>query len=520
MSHDEARVGAAARPKRERRVAGVGQRAEQAAHLQDLGDALQGTVRALRQGDPLAEGFARRLQKAWLQLDERRIDWLPTELKAGSRVVLTASGETGRFVVPAYQAGLRALSLRDEATVEQLGSFCRGLAMLEAGSLHPSAFGRLLWRGELLAFDAVVVESEAELGEALVREIEPAALWAERSARVVDVWSRFAQRAEGVPDAELEARFGMPLVALRARVERGELELADEDVRGLMHECDDAAGGAAAEGSRVLNHPSARPTGTAEPRGAPLGLACAMIGGAFARRLLAAGDVPVEAWPVLDGLAREVRAALLSGLCRSGESTQTGAALLLGLCRRYGAAELFEALDAPQLGPVMAAAVARAALETSVAPATLLHVIERMDAESALSALAAAPALCPQAVGIVANVLLQESYAVRHLPALVRAGAEGAACAGAALVTALARGAELSDLDETLVQLIAAGQGRAVVLPIWQRRALRVATRRSALLALQADTRLFSDAMHFADSGDEPKELRELLEELRWQEPR
>ena len=83
----------------------------------------------------------------------------------------------------------------------------------------------------------------------------------------------------------------------------------------------------------------------------------------------------------------------------------------------------------------------------------------------------------------------------------------------------LARGAELSDLDETLVQLIAAGQGRAVVLPIWQRRALRVATRRSALLALQADTRLFSDAMHFADSGDEPKELRELLEELRWQEP-
>jgi hypothetical protein len=253
--------------------------------------------------------------------------------------------------------------------------------------------------------------------------------------------------------------------------------------------------------------------------GTPLGVATAMIGTGFARRLLVTGDVPAEAWPVLDALAGELRSAMLAGLCRHGEGSQRGAALLLAVCRRYGAAALLDVLDPLQLGPTMAAAVVGATLATGAEPQVLVRMIERMDPESALSAIGAGPALCPHAIGVVANLLLLEPSASRHLPALVRSGAEGAACAGAGLAGALARGADLAELDETLVELVAKGQGRAVVLPIWQRRALRSAVRRSALLALQGDTRLFSDAMHFADSGQEPSELRQLLEELRWQEP-
>jgi hypothetical protein len=257
----------------------------------------------------------------------------------------------------------------------------------------------------------------------------------------------------------------------------------------------------------------------APPPGASLGPAAAMLGPAFARRLLAAGDVPTEAFPVLDSLARELRGAVFSGLCQHGEGAASGATVLLAMCRRYGANELLAVLDPLQIGPVMAGASVRAALATGSEPAVLLRAIERMDAESALSALAAGPTLCPKAIAIVAQLLVHESSAVRHLPAFLRAGSECTACGGAALLTALASGADPSELDEVMVTLVAMGQGRAVVLPVWQRRALAVPVRRAALLALQNDARLFSDAMHFADSGAEPKELRELLEELRWQAP-
>lgn len=554
MSHDEARLGAAVRPKRARRVAGLGAQGEEAALLQELGDALEAAVRALRRADPLAEGLVRRIQKVWLGLSQRRIDWLPTELRVGARVVLTAGGEAGRFLVPAYQAGLRAVTLRPEGSAEQLGSFCRGLAMLEAGTLHPSAFGRLCWRGELLGLDLVVVETAVELGESLVREIAQADLWADRSRRVVDVWSQLAQRAEAVPETDREARYGQPLAELRERTREGQLELTDDDVRALMQGADDAAGWAGAEVSLLLHHPSARSTVTADqlawvlatyvehapriddallsvlaslgldPRraaqpSASFGPAIAMLGPAFARRLLADSDVPSEAWPVLDSFARELRGAVFAGLCQHGEAVQTGEPVLTALCRRYGAAELLAVLDPLQIGPVMAAASVRAALATGGEPAALLRAIERMDPESALSALAAGAPLCPNAVGLVAQLLVHEPSTVRHLPSFVRAGAEPAACGGAALLAALASGAEPAELDEIMVTLMSMGQGRAVVLPVWKRRALRSAVRRSALLALQADPRLFSDAMHFADSGAEPKDLRELLEELRWQAP-
>jgi hypothetical protein len=255
------------------------------------------------------------------------------------------------------------------------------------------------------------------------------------------------------------------------------------------------------------------------PPGSALGGAVALLGPALARRLLAWREIPAEAWPVLDALARELRGAMIGGLCRDGEASPHGTALLDALCRRYGAAELLAVLDPLQVGPVMAAAAIRASLASGAEPATLIKVIERMDPPSALSALAAGPSLCAHAVGVVTELLLRESSTVRHLPAFLRAGVEAATCGGSALLTALARGAELSDLDECMVTLVEAGQGRATVLSVWKRRALRSGARRSALLALQNDARLFSDAMHFADSGEEPPDLRQLLEELRWQEP-
>jgi len=535
-------------------LAGAG---ESAQRLRDLGAALDSLVRSLRQSDALAEGFGRRAHQLWLTQPERRLELLPTELRGGGRVVLAASNERGRFILPAYNAGLRALTLRETSSPHDVMMLGEQLAVLQDEPRALQRFAQWLWCSTAFGLEAQLVESLPELGESLVRAMPESELWAERSSRAVEIWNEMAwSAAQSLPRDSVEQRFARPLADAERRAAAGELDLADSEVGTLGALVDDPACWTWMEVALLRHDPSLRAALSpshlswvlsaliehaprldqdllavlrelgcdlrrAEGAVATGELDYRVLGAALADRLLEVAVAEPVPEPVLDALGPALRGMVASAVCEHGEDYPSGPVLIAALARRWGVDELFKRVDLAVLGPVMAGALASCGLDARAEPASLMAWVARLPLPSALGALARVPALLAHARPLLERALSEQPVlAGVHLAPLARSGQVAAALVGASLLATGARDVPEDALGELLAALLEQGQGRSAVLPLFERTSHGVTARRCALLALQAEPRLLQAALGALDRGSEPSEIRQLLEELRWKTPR
>ena len=540
-----------------RKLVAFGGGNEQAQRVQELGGALDSLVRALRQGDSLAEGFARRAHQLWMESFDRRVELMPTELRAGGRVVLAASSEHGRFVLPAYNAGLRALTLRDASTPHDLLQLGDQLAALQADPRALRPFADWLWCGCALGLEAELAHGLHQLGESLVRAVPEAELWAERSSRAVEIWNEMAWKAgQRLQRDAIEQRFARPLASVEQRAAAGELDLDDASVQLLCGMVDDAGSWTAVEVALLRREPALRgalsashlswvlaaviehaPRLDASVLAVLTELGCDLkraesavavgeldyrvVGSAFARKLLELAEREPIPSTVLDAFGAALRSAVVSAACEHGEDYPAGPQLIAAMAERWGVDELFSRVDQAQLGPVMASGLAACALHAGAEPARVMAWVARLSLVTALGTLSRVHALLAHARPLLDRALgEQAALAGAHLPELVASSAHAAGLVGAALLASGARDIPEEALAGLLATLVEHGQGRAAVLPLFERGNHTVTVRRAALSSLQYDARLLPLALSSVDRAREPREIRELMEELRWKLPK
>ena len=540
-----------ARLKRQRKVVALGAAGEQARRMQELGDALDDLVRALRSGDALAEGLSRRVFELWAPARSHVLEWHPTELRAAGKLVLAAGAQSGRFILPAFTAGLRAVAMREQCTPGDVVDLAHALAALESCALSPQSFAGWLFRGAALGFDTALHDSVFELFEGTVAELDEAALWAERSAQAVDVWNDLAWKAAQAFDARaIEERFRAPLDRMQQRMQRGELGLGDEEIRALRELADDEAVWGRVEIKLLLQLPALRSTlssahltwrlaslieGAADLSrlpdlftrlggfrgGAQPALDAGILGEAFGRRLLGRGVAPAALLAIAEQAGPELVAGMLAHLNTRSDCGDAVHGMLSALLRHGGLRSVLARIDAARMQPAFACALMRAAADGRVPSAELASVFVRLPARSLLTVLTVEPGLLRLAEPALQALIKERPEHVEPLlPEFVRAGPQLARSTGAAIVRMHAAGFTTEGLGPILGALVEIGLGTELVLPLWESRKAQTGVRLAALGAIASNPALLADAMRRrgVDAVD-PPEIRIALEELRWRQP-
>jgi hypothetical protein len=553
VAHDDAKGPAPIKVRRQRKVAGVGVVGEQARRSQELGTTIDALVRALTHDDALAMGLGRRVHAQWLEEPGAVLEFQPTELRSEGRLVLAGDAQNGRFILPAYGAGLRLIAIRVQSVPADVVRLARWFCELQADADVQSEFADWLWRGGALGFDVVQTENTAELGECLLRIAgSEAELWTERSAQAVAVWNEMAWTAAQSCDADtLGTRYREPMQRFEQDVQRPELALTRADAQGIRAAADDAIAWALAEVDLLVQEPGLRGV---MPRahltwqllsliehGTPLSSRTlerfaelevgpardgdavdhALLGAAFARQVLAHGCDADRLRSLVDRAQPAFASGLLEVLLEPGEQLATACDALASLLRHWRAEVFFSRADPPRLSPEIGSVLLGVAFALGTPAAQLGAVLEHLPIASALRAAAAHPGLlrmCSAPIARRINDSPRDSGPL--LAGLARSSADAARLVGGVLLARQGNGFGPEALRAALTALAQAGQGSEFVVPLWEARGHATHVRLAALYALDADRPLLAQVVaRRVGNLLEPAEIREAIEELRWRQP-
>ena len=220
-------------------MAAFGAQGELALKLRALGDELDDVVTGLRNRDALAIGSARKLVASWRAVGEPLL-WYPTELRSAGKLVLAAELERACFVLPAYQAGLRALMPTEHMTGEDVLALGEQLLYLESGEIDGEAFFMWLWSGNPSGLTVLLGHPLSAMpGMVLEQPIPPDEIWQSHTAAAMEEWNQLAwNAAQALPASALEARFRAPALTLAARAAQSDLGLSPHEADALRDACD------------------------------------------------------------------------------------------------------------------------------------------------------------------------------------------------------------------------------------------------------------------------------------------
>jgi hypothetical protein len=538
------------RQRRPRKLAALGTAGELARKLQELGDALDDAVRAVRAQDALSEGLCRRVYELWRAERRYVLEWHPTEIRADGKLVLAASAKEGRFVLPAFAAGLRALGMRAECTMPDVLRLAQQLAALESGAQSPHGFASFLYRGGALGFDAAQDESVLELAETLIAPIDESAWWAERSRLGVELWNDLAWRAAQAFDAPtLADRWRAPIERMTARAVKGELSLNAAERRALCDAAEDETCWARAEINLLLAEPGLRASLSTEHVAHRLGaviehspeldarlpellvtltgagtsrptVAARILGAALGRRLFGLGVDSAALLNLAERIGPELVTGLIAYLDERNQCTDAVVRVLGALLQRSGFPALVALADVARMQPGLAVALMRAAFEARVPPPELATVLDRLPPASVLAVLAAIPMLLRVAEPVLNAHMAERLPEIEPLlPDFLRALPEAAGVTGAALLATQGDRFSAAGLQAILSAFVELGHGREVVMALWESRRASSGARIAAIAALEVNRALLAEALRRRGPNlMDPPEVRVALEELRWRQ--
>lgn len=511
---------------------------------------LDALVRSARRGNTSARYISGRLRDLWYGSPDRTLLLGPTELWMSKKEALVAEADKGRWILPAYVAGLRALTAREESTgedVERLG--------VELGGLQPEVsrigiFHDWLWSGGAQGFDIQVDDSPIDTLEALPDEDEGETAATGVPASIVDAWNELLEAAAAECDAKALARDyrapmehytraapavalvatspeadalrasvpaadAWPLLELQTVLERPELhgmldptrfagrllaliQVAERVDRAMLDAIDDLARSDDPYASALL----------AALQGAPLGTA---VGDRLDLRGL---DLEFLA-KFLSSVEVVTGAALLNRIVRRGAGEGEALQALVFLINHWGIGVFLKHVDPGQVPAPVGATIVRTLAETGAPVAFVRDFLSRVPPNTAATALVAVPDYLVPMRDLIRDLLTQHpaDCAVLVQKLVPTAGVE---VVGEALLASQAVGWTQKMLSHLLPALMQRPRGDEVVAQLARLRGAEISTRFLALDALKQRPALLAETIKWrATDVMEPSEIRERFQELR-----
>lgn len=229
-----------------------------------LAGALDALIRAQRLQTSTA-GVAARTRELLLAAPETQLGIGANTLRVGAEVGLEADLDHGRWLLPAFMAGLRGLTPQEELRAEELQALAASLAALRFDPESLANFADWLWSDGL---DGFSIELHAGFSEILDTAADPAAAkqqivamraqLAQGLADQVEVAQRDLDRAAVLP------AFQVSLDTFANGTRSGGLDLAPDVAAALRQSADSAAYWARQELTLALMHPVTRAATTPE----------------------------------------------------------------------------------------------------------------------------------------------------------------------------------------------------------------------------------------------------------------
>lgn len=511
---------------------------------------LDALVRSARRGNTSSRYISGRLRDLWYGADDRTLLLGPTELWMMKKEALVAEADKGRWILPAYVSGLRALTIREEAVGEDLERLG-----LELGGLKPEV-GRIgifhdwLWSGGAEGFDIEIEDSPIDTLEALPDEDAGETTPSGVPASIVDAWNELLEAAAAECDSKTLAREyqapsehyakaapalaldptspqadalrasvpaldAWPLLELQVVLERPELhvmldpmrfagrmlaliQVSNRVDRRLLEALADLARSADPYASALI----------AALQGEPLGRA---IGDrlelhdldlAFLADFLSSAEVATGA-------------SILNRVVRRGAGEGEALQAIVYLISHWGIADFLRRVDPGQVPAPVGATIVRTLAESGAPVAFVRDFLSRVPPKTAATALVAVPDFLVPMRDLIRDLLTQSpaECAVLVQKLLPTAGAE---VVGEALLASQAAGWTQKMLTHLLPALVLRPKGDEVVAQLARLRGADVSTRMLALDALRQRPELLAETVKWrATDVMEPAEIRERFQELR-----
>jgi hypothetical protein len=216
-----------------------------------VGNGLDAVVRAVRSNPAGAGGVARRVMAFWHEQGRAAIVLEATELQVAGRAVLSAEDQEGRWILPAFMAGLRGVRPEEHCTSDDLARLAGELAGLETDLQSIARFRDWLWADGAEGFQVNLKDSFMELIEAVDADVP----WKDPEWSVVrdQVAQELGLETLEVASRELDAaalreEFQVPLEWFARNLESPELSrLLPEECARARAGCEDQAAWARAE---------------------------------------------------------------------------------------------------------------------------------------------------------------------------------------------------------------------------------------------------------------------------------
>ena len=226
-----------------------------------LGGALDALIRGVRADLVLAEGMASRVASLWRDEGLSPLVFEPTVLRIAGDEGLCASRDHGRWILPAFMAGLREVRARGAIAPDNLRRLAARIAALESSATSIAEFQEWLWADGAEGFDVKLELSFVEMLAARGQSSDGtrAGFAAVRAETLFSVDGDAVSMAVADLDlAALRPEMQISLDAYAGAVAARGLEVSGSTLRALGGACDDASAWAVSEVTAIIELPAAR----------------------------------------------------------------------------------------------------------------------------------------------------------------------------------------------------------------------------------------------------------------------
>lgn len=516
--------------------------------------ALGGLIHSMQQGAFDLEGMARQAIDAWLASPDATLTLDGTSLLIDGQDALGPKAKEGRWVLPAFMAGLREIRIDEVGPeVNDMMRLAEELAHLKPQAESVEAFRDWLWMDGAEGFVCVCEDSftdalDAAFVDPTTAKQELLALRSDAAMSLSD--STLAVHSRDLDAAALREEFQLPLDALLASAREHGFDVDDARRAELKRGCEDAAFWVKAQVDFAAAHPALAPS--LDPRKLAISVVqilkhdvdldlVAVLGELAQRKdpFAVALSAAIEREPIGETIAASVRLneitkpeverllagersrisqGFVHGFMERAGADRAALDAAIALAQKIGLKSLWKHIDLAKLAPAAQRGLVQVLPKCDPNPAIARDLLRNAKTAGPLLAAMPAAALMPL-IGEVKVFLEKADHGAAEpvVDALVKAGnAETIAMLGELALARDGAGWRKQTVEPLLKALMAAGHGEKLVLPLAKNRKVDPPARLVAYQALRAEPALFEKAIKRSmTDGSEPAAVKAWLDSVR-----